>query len=75
MGTECGLLGIESNVGPQDVEDSGSDQRIFNEERVEERRRFHDDVAQENVAAARDVTSQFPQTGRIIGLIICDTAH
>ena len=54
-------LWIEADVGPEDVEDSGADEGIFDEERVEERRRVHDDVAQKDAAAARNVARQFPE--------------
>ncbi len=67
------VLGIESDVSPEHVKDSSADQRIFNNKWVEEWRRLHDDVAQENVVSARDVSRQLPQvTSRNVGgRIVC----
>ena len=58
-------------MSPEDVEDGGADQRIFDEERIEERRRLHDHLAQEDFASARHVARQLPQAQRVAGFVIC----
>ena len=55
------LLWIQSNIGPNDVEDTSANERIFDEKRIEKRCGFHDKFAQENVTATRNVARQFPQ--------------
>ena len=60
-------LWIESDMSPNDVEDGSADERILDEERVEERSCIHDDVTEEDVLSARDVTSQFPKTRSFSG--------
>ena len=60
-------LWIEADVGPDDVKNGGSDERIFNEERIEERGGVHDEVPEKDATAARDVARQFPQTCPFFG--------
>ena len=60
-------LWIEADVGPDDVENGGSDERIFDEKRVEERGGVHDEVPEKDATAARDVARQFPQTRPFFG--------
>ena len=48
-------------MSPNDVDDCGTDERIFDEERIEERSGVHDEVAEEDATATRDVARQFPQ--------------
>lgn len=49
-------------MGPAEVENSGADERILDEERIEERSSVHDEVTKENVATARHIACQLPQT-------------
>ena len=56
---------------PAEVENGSTDERVLDEERVEERRSVHDEVAQEDVAAARNVARQLPQTV-VVGVVIDD---
>lgn len=49
-------------MGPREVENSSTDERILNKERVEEWRSVHDEATQEDVPAARYVARQLPQT-------------
>ena len=60
-------LWIEADVGPDDVENGGSDERIFDEERIEERGGVYDEVPEKDATAARDVARQFPQTRPFFG--------
>lgn len=54
------ILWVESYVGPNDVEDSSTNERILNQEGIEKWGRFHNEFAQENVAPTRNITRQFP---------------
>ena len=56
------LLGAETDVSPAEVKHGGSDERVLDEERIEERSSIQDEIAQEDVPTARNVAGQLPQT-------------